>query len=81
MVNDVITGWHIEGVDNPSEPADKNRFTGASTAAVADTTLHEAVIKDFVASVKNNREPAVSGPEAALATEIILEIYANNIYS
>ena len=79
MENDVITEWYIEDTENPSDAADKNNFTGASTAAVTDTTLHEAVINDFVESVRGNKEPAVTGEDAALATEIILNIYSNNI--
>lgn len=78
MENDMITGWYVDGVGDPTDKSDKNKFTGASTAKVEDTTLHEAVIKDFIESVQGGREPAVSGKEALLATEIILQIYSNN---
>ena len=79
LENDVITFWAIDGMDNPSPREHINKHTGAATPLVNDTTNHEMIIKDFVAAVHENREPMVSGKEARLATEIILEIYRNNI--
>jgi predicted dehydrogenase len=79
LENDVITFWAIDGVDNPSPREHTNKHTGAATPLVNDTTNHEMIIKDFVNAVHENREPMVSGADARLATEIILEIYKNNI--
>ncbi len=77
LENDVITRWDIEGLENPSKRTNKNLHTGSATASVDDTTNHELVIKDFIDSVQNNREPLINGESAKNTTEIILEIYKN----
>lgn len=80
MENDVITHWEIEGVDNPSQQqANGNTHTGSSSAAVNDTTNHEAIVKDFMQAVATNSEPLVNGESARNATEIILDIYKNKL--
>jgi UDP-N-acetyl-2-amino-2-deoxyglucuronate dehydrogenase len=78
MENDLITIWSIEGFENPSVNKNKQAHTGAATHLVNDTTNHEFIIKDFIQSVNENREPFVDGESARIATEIILEVYKNN---
>ena len=80
MKNDIITFWDIEGLENPSVSAGMHFHSGAGSAAVNDTGGHEAVIKDFIMAVREDREPAVSGEDARVATEIVLDIYNSNIY-
>ncbi len=75
LANDVIVKWAIEGEPNPSKPREMKIVSGASSHTVADTALHEAIIKDFISAVRGDREPAVTGESARLATEIILMIY------
>lgn len=75
--NDIITHWKIDGLENPSKQNNFNRHTGSATALVEDTTNHELLINDFIDAINNNREPLISGEEAKLATEMILEIYQN----
>lgn len=78
MENDQITLWKIDGVDNPSQ----RKFDvhdGAASAAVTDTAGHEAIIADFVEAVRMGREPAVPAESGRLATELALQIYANNL--
>ena len=80
MENDCITRWEIEGIPNPAE----KKFQvhdGASSAAVADTAGHEAIIRDFVDAVRSGREPAVPAESGRLASELILMIYGNNLLS
>lgn len=79
LENDVITHWDIEGLENPSEQKNISTHTGAATASVEDTTNHEFLIKDFINAIKQNGEPLVSGESAKTATELILEIYQNQI--
>lgn len=74
MENDVITLWSIDRIENPStKPA--GAIHSGSSVAVTDTFGHEAILKDFEQAVRENREPAVSGGSARLATELILRIY------
>ncbi len=75
MENDVITTWAVEGIENPSRTPEGAIHSGASVA-VTDTAGHEAILEDFVEAVRDDREPAVSGASARLATELILRIYA-----
>jgi UDP-N-acetyl-2-amino-2-deoxyglucuronate dehydrogenase len=80
MKNDIITFWDIEGMENPSVSAGLHIHSGAGSAAVNDTSGHEGIIKDFIIAVRENRKPVVSGEEARVATEIVLDIYKSNIY-
>jgi predicted dehydrogenase len=79
LENDIITQWEIEGLDNPSLQTNGKTHTGSSSPVVDDTTNHEFIIKDFIESIKTNREPLISGESAKNATEIILDIYKNQI--
>ena len=80
MKNDIITCWDIDGMENPGVSSEMHIHSGAGSAKVSDTDGHEAIIKDFIDAVRNDREPAVSGDTARTATEIILDIYNNNVY-
>lgn len=75
LTNGRITGWHIAGIENPSQEPDKPLHSGAASAAVTDTSGHEAIIKDFINSIQEGREPAISGKSARASTELILRIY------
>ena len=79
MENDVITQWLVEGMGNPSQQVEGEIHDGATSASVEDTAGHEAIIADFIAACREGREPAVSGPEARMATELILQIYASDV--
>ncbi len=79
MENDVITGWFIENMENPGKNTGVQIHTGASSASVEDTQRHEAIIKDFVQSIIEDRKPLVPGESARAATEIILQIYNNRV--
>lgn len=78
--NDIISTWEIRGINNPGISAGKEMHSGASSATVSNTGGHEAIIADFIEAVRLDNKPAVSGEDARLATEIILEIYKNNLY-
>ncbi|MBD3344935.1 MAG: gfo/Idh/MocA family oxidoreductase [Chitinivibrionales bacterium] len=75
LVNNSIVEWNIDGIENPGAAGNLSSHSGASSAAVADTSLHELAIQDFVAAVAENRAPFVNGEEASRATEIILAVY------
>ena len=70
-LDDKIAVWDIEGIANPSSGA----APSANTAAVSDTSGFEAILKDFRDAVAEGREPLVSGPQAAMATDLVLKIY------
>ncbi|NIL98604.1 MAG: hypothetical protein GTO53_11830 [Planctomycetales bacterium] len=78
MENDRIIRWDIEAVENPTS----ENFAvhdGAASAAVSDTAGHEAILRDFVAAVRDDRDPEVPAESGRLATELVLSIYANNL--
>lgn len=80
MENDQIKLWKMEGVANPAQ-VQFLVHDGASSAAVADTTGHEGIIRDFVQAIRGNREPLVSGEQGKMASELVLNIYAGNVLS
>lgn len=78
MENDCITRWNIAGLPNPAEKTFQVH-DGAASAAVADTAGHKAILRDFVDAVRTGREPAVPAASGRLATDLILQIYGNNL--
>jgi predicted dehydrogenase len=78
MENDLIIRWMIDGMDNPSRAPAGVVHSGAGSAGamVSDTAGHEAIIADFIRAVRERRPPAVTGEDARLTTELILQIYA-----
>jgi predicted dehydrogenase len=80
MENDEITAWHVEGVENPTQKnPDFEVHSGADSAAVTDTSGHEAILQDFIDAVRDARLPAVPPASGRLATELVLRIYENRI--
>ncbi len=77
LENDIITHWDIDGLENPSKLTNGNTHTGSSNPFVNDTTNHEYLIKDFIDSIKADKDPLITGESAKNATEIILDIYKN----
>ncbi len=75
LTNGRITGWHIHGRDNPTTEPQGPIHSGAASAAVSDTTGHEALLKDFINAVHNDSAPLIPGESAKLATELALRIY------
>ena len=75
MENGRITGWHIKDMENPSKEPEGALHSGASSAAVTDTALHEAIVDDFISAVHEDRDPYVTGESARLTTELILQVY------
>ena len=56
MENDEITIWDIDGVNNPSQkPDDFEIHSGSDSAAVTDTSGHEAILSDFIESCRDGR--------------------------
>ena len=79
LENDVIRTWEIEGLDNPSEADGMRIHSGASNATVAETAGHEAILRDFIAAVREKRDPLIPGEDARRATDLILSIYENTL--
>ena len=80
LKNDILSTWEIRGMNNPGISAGKEIHSGASGPIVSNTGGHEAIIADFIEAVRLDNKPAVSGEDARLTTEIILDIYNNNLY-
>ena len=79
MENDEITAWHVDGVERPAKDPSFKVHRGSSTAAVSDTSGHEAILRDFVDAIRSGREPAVPASSARLATELVLRIYESRV--
>ena len=79
MENDRIAEWNFKDIPKPESTEDVEIHSTASSHRVKHTAGHEAVIRDFVAAVREDREPEISGRRARLTTEIILDIYQNKV--
>ncbi|MFO8015330.1 MAG: Gfo/Idh/MocA family oxidoreductase [Phycisphaerae bacterium] len=75
MENDRITFWGMEGMENPGAAPEGEQHSAAAGAAVKDTSGHEAVLRDFVEAVREDRPPLVPPESARVATDVILAIY------
>lgn len=78
--DDKIAVWEIEGIPNPADSKDSYEQSGASSHKVADTSRHEAIIRDFEESVAKGKEPLVTAESARNTTELILRIYESKPY-
>jgi UDP-N-acetyl-2-amino-2-deoxyglucuronate dehydrogenase len=74
-MDDRITDWHIDGIDNPAAPTDGFVQAGSASHVVADTSRHEAILRDFEEAVKAKRDPLITARSARNTTELILQIY------
>ena len=74
LVNDEITQWDIEGIPNPAQKMSEvvHSGAGAEGAKVADTSGHEAIIKDFCEAIVEGRAPMVPGTDG-LRTGILID--------
>lgn len=79
LENDEITKWDFENVPLPNNISIKNEHTGAATHFVNDTSNHKKIIVDFIKAVKENSEPLINGEEGKITTEVVLEIYKNQM--
>ena len=75
MENDQITFWGMDGLENPGIEPEGEQHSAAAGAAVEDTSGHEAILSDFVAAVREDRDPVVPPESARVATDVILAIY------
>jgi UDP-N-acetyl-2-amino-2-deoxyglucuronate dehydrogenase len=73
--DDRITLWEIEGIENPANAAAAAQDDGAKSAAVTDTSRHEAIIRDFETAVREKRPPLADAASARQTTALILQIY------
>jgi predicted dehydrogenase len=75
MENDQITFWGMDGMENPGVAPEGEQHSAAAGASVKDTSGHEAVLRDFVEAVRDDRPPLVPPESARIATDVILAIY------
>jgi UDP-N-acetyl-2-amino-2-deoxyglucuronate dehydrogenase len=75
LLDDRIAVWNIDGIPNPASTVAARPDDGARSAAVSDTSRHEAVIRDFEEAVHTGRRPLADAADGRRATELILQIY------
>ncbi len=80
MENDEITEWHVDGVPRAKrDDAEFKVHSGSDSAAVTDTAGHEAILRDFVEAVRQQRPPMIPPASGRLATELVLQIYESRV--
>ncbi len=75
LLNDCISEWHIDGIDNPASLIPPAPDGGASTPNMSDSSRHEAIIADFERAITRGATPLAGAADARRATELILRIY------
>lgn len=74
-LDDRISYWAIDGIENPASRVPAANGNNASSAAVTDTERHEDILRDFEAAVRDRRPPLIDAKAARQTTELILRIY------
>ena len=74
-IDDRISFWAIDGIDNPATAVPHANSNNASSAAVTDTARHEDILRDFEAAIRDGRPPLIDGRSARQTSELILRIY------
>ena len=77
-LDDRISFWAIDGIDNPASSAPAANGNNASSAAVTDTARHEDILRDFEDAVRNRRPPLIDALSARQTSELILRIYGRS---
>jgi predicted dehydrogenase len=72
---DRVVLWDVEGEPPETGDAGEGSLAGPGGSREAGVAAHVEQIADVLAAIEERREPAVSGPEARRAVEIILGIY------
>jgi predicted dehydrogenase len=72
---DELVYWKIEGEEEEAETAAEASAVGAADSSIASLSGHEAQIADFVAAIKEDRDPFVTGREARRSVHVLTEIY------
>ena len=75
LTGDRISFWDMENLPNPSRSEGITLHSGSSTNAVTATAGHEILLRDFAQKCLNGGKVLVSGEDAKMATELILQIY------
>ncbi|WP_319241396.1 Gfo/Idh/MocA family oxidoreductase [uncultured Propionivibrio sp.] len=74
-LDDRISYWAIDGIDNPASAAVPANGNNANSATITDTARHEDILRDFEAAVRDKRPPLIDAESARQTTELILRIY------
>lgn len=74
-IDDRISFWAIDGIDNPASTVLHANSNNASSAAVTDTARHEDILRDFEEAIRDGRPPLIDGHSARQTSELILRIY------
>ncbi len=76
-----IAMWRVAGADPDEERAvlelDAGGGSGSADPMAIGIERHRLQMRDFVAAVQGGHAPAVPGPEARRAVEIVLAVYAS----
>lgn len=75
--DDRIRLWDVEGEAPSTDAEATNTGSSASPGSGLDdaVAVHTAQIRDMLAAIEEDRDPAISGEEARKAVELILAVY------
>ncbi|MGL1959393.1 MAG: Gfo/Idh/MocA family oxidoreductase [Colwellia sp.] len=78
LLDDKISQWDINGIDDPRDNSFTYRHNGATSASVDDASAHVAIINNFEQAIINGAELIASGESAAQTTALISNIYRSS---
>ena len=78
LLDDKISQWDIDGIDNPRNNNFTYQHNGATSAAVNDPSAHVDIVKNFEQAITNNNDLIASGESAANTTVLITKIYQSS---
>ncbi len=74
-----IHDWNIKGEDDIHKQEDtKKQDSGASDPMAIDYAYHKYQIEDFIAAIREDRDPVVTGQEGLKALALIKAIYKSS---
>jgi len=74
-----IKAWNIKGEDEGEQKQDdEKKDSGASDPMAIDYAYHKFQIEDFVAAIREDRDPIVTGREGLKALALIRAIYESS---
>jgi len=73
-----IVAWNVADEKGASEISDSSPGSGASDPMAIDFSLHQYQIQDFADSIREDRDPLVTGKEGLKALALIRAIYESS---
>jgi UDP-N-acetyl-2-amino-2-deoxyglucuronate dehydrogenase len=76
LEGDTISQRDLRGAAGVADTTPPPRLENVASPVVSDASAHQRVFEDFIAAIREGREPATNGREARRSVELVETIYA-----